>query len=424
MYIISLMCSGDPLPLSPNDQAVYILLAGRANYDAFTYLAFFNPDFTFNLCLTHDLAALGRLGLQYVTPLYILSLLLLLLLLTRVKVRWVAERLGRHSFLKSLWFLILVSYLNISLTTFELLHCRTIGPSDGERRRVLDHDASVTCYQDGHLAAAIFAILAAIFIILPFPFYTAILLYFPRFKPFTDAYTFMYRDWRRLWVAWSLFRRLLLVLLGVFVTDFAYRHFSLLLGLLGILVVDVVTWPYRYNADNLFSILISWLLVVIAILTQPNLYLYVDPSRGPSAALVLVGIVAGLSLAVVERVLWRRGDSVDGVVGRVVEKWRRLRREGLRGKTPPANGDIDPMTSSTSLPRYRESLLEQFPPEVQAVCGKKAWHWKRKKREEGPHQSPAANSSSVMSTSVGVAGLDSGLATLMSEYSDHSEQAT
>ena len=402
---------------------MYILLAGRANYDVFNYLAFFNPDFTFNLCLTRDLAALGRLGLQYVTPFYILSLLLLLLLLTRVKVRWVAERLGRHSFLKSLWFLILVSYLNISLTTFELLHCRTIGPGGGERRRVLDHDASVTCYQGGHLAAAIFAILAVTFVILPFPFYTATLLYFPRFKPFTDAYTFMYRDRWRLWVAWSLFRRLLLVLLGVFVTDFAYRHFSLLLGLLGILVVDVVTWPYRYHTDNLFSILISWLLVVIAILTQPNLYLYVDPSRGPSAALVLLGIVAGLSLAVVERVLWRRGDSVDGVAGRMVGKWKRLRKEGLRRKMPLENGDVDSTSTSTSLPRYRESLLEQFSPEPQTECRRKMWHW-RKKRTEGPQQSLAASSGVVMTTSVSVTGVDSGLATLTSEYSHRSEQAT
>ena len=105
---------------------MYILLAGRANYEAFTFLAFFNPDFTFNLCLTEDLSALGRLGLQFVTPLYILSLLLLVLLLTKVKVHWIARRLGRHSFLKSLWFLVLISYLT-SLTP--PLNCCTVGPS-------------------------------------------------------------------------------------------------------------------------------------------------------------------------------------------------------------------------------------------------------------------------------------------------------
>lgn len=403
-------------------QATYILLAGRANYNQFSYLAFFNPDFTFNLCLTKDLAALGRLGLQYVTPFYILLLLLLLLLLTKVKVRWISQRLGRHSFMKSFWFLILISYLNIALTTFELLHCRTIGPSNGERQ-VLDHDASITCYKNGHLPAAIFAILTAIFIVLPFPLFTGILIYLPRFKPFTDAYTFMYRDWRRLWVAWSLFRRLLLVLLGVFVTGFAVRHFSLLLGLLWILIVDIVTWPYRYYIDNLFSIFISWLLVVIAVLTQPQLYLYIDPSRGPSGALVLLGILAGVILVVVERVLWRRGDTVDGAVGRMVRRWRKWVKERLGGKGVPASEDM------RDLPRYRESLLEQFPLEQQEDAPRKKWRlWQKKKQRAVDvaigHTPSGATSSSVMVTSVAMEDLDSGLATMRSEYSNHSNDSS
>lgn len=401
-------------------------MAGRANYDQFSYLAFFNPDFTFNLCLTKDLAALGRLGLQYATPLYILLLLLLLLLLTKVKVRWISQRLGRHSFMKSLWFLILISYLNISLTTFELLHCRTIGPGNGERQ-VLDHDASITCYKDGHLPAAIFAILTAIFIVLPFPLFTGILIYLPRFKPFTDAYTFMYRDWRRLWVAWSLFRRLLLVLLGVFVTGFAVRHFSLFLGLLWILIVDIVTWPYRYYVDNLFSIFISWLLVVIALLTQPQLYLYIDPSRGPSGALVLLGILAGVVLVVVERVLWRRGDTVDGAVERMVKRGRKWVKERMGGKGVPAVGTSE---DTRDLPRYRESLLEQFPLEQQeARAPMKKWRlWQKKKQRAASvaiGDTPSGvTSSSVVITSVAMEDLDSGLATMRSEYSNHSNDSS
>lgn len=350
---------------------------------------------------------------------------MLLLLLTKVKVRWISQRLGRHSFLKSLWFLILISYLNIALTTFELLHCRTIGPANGEQRQVLDHDASVTCYRNGHLPAAILAILAAVFIIFPFPIYTAILIYLPRFKPFTDAYTFMYRDWRRLWVAWSLFRRLLLVLLGVFVTNFASRHFSLLLGLLWILIVDIVTWPYRYHADNLFSILISWLLVIIAVLTQPDLYLYIDPSRGPSGALVLLGILAGVVMTIVERVLWHRGDTVDSVVGRMVMRWRKWRREGLKGKALPPERDND-IVPDTSLPRYRESLLEQFPLEgsdQQKARGTKGkWRlWRKRQHRDLGHTHSGGTSSSVVITSVNVTleDMDSGLAMVRSEYSPH-----
>ena len=403
------------LPLSLPLQAVYILLAGRANYQVFSYLAFFNPDFTFSLCVSSHLSALGRLGWQYATPLYILSLLLLILMLTRVKVRWISQYLGRHSFLKSLWFLILISYLNIALTTFELLHCRTIGSSGHGQRQILEHDASVTCYQNGHLAAAVFAILVAAFLILPFPLYTVILLHFPRFKPFTDAYTFMYRDWRRVWVAWSLFRRLLLVLLGVFITNYGFRHFSLLLGLIVILLVDVVTWPYRYYSDNLFSILVSWLLVVIAILTEPSVYLYADPLRGPSGVLVVGGIVGGVSLAVVERVLWRRGDSVDGVVGRLVRRWRRWRLEGGGvGRKKPAS---DGVTLTRTLPRYRESLLEQCAPEAAAGSQSEEMVEVKERDKEQRHWKRKDTPITVMSTSVGVAELDSGLASI--QYTRH-----
>ena len=314
---------------------------------------------------------------------------------------------------------------------------------------MLDHDASVTCYKDGHLAAGIFAILSAIFVVLPFPVFTAVLLYFPRFKPFTDAYTFMYRDQRRLWVAWSLFRRLLLVLIGVFVTDFTYRHFSLLLGLLWILLVDVVTWPYNNHYDNLFSLLVSWLLVLVAVLTEPSLYLYVDPRRGVSGALVVGCVLCGVGLAVVERVVWRRSDSVDGVVGRLVGRWRWWRRERRSGKKDPAAGqgmEESQVMAAASLTRYRESLLEQYPMESggrreggegrrekgegrrekgegkrEKGEGRRGWQWRRKKKDEVSFSvtNSSCINSSVGSTSVGVADLDSGVATV--QYNRHDD---
>lgn len=371
--------------------------------------------------MTSDLSALSRLGLQYATPLYILSLLLLILILTRVKVRWISERLGRHSFLKSLWFLILISYLNIALTTFELLHCRTIGSNTDNERQVLEHDASVICYQNQHLPAAIFAIVLVTFIILPFPIYTIILIYLPRFKPLTDVYTFMYHDRRRLWVAWSLFRRLLLVLLGVFSTDYGLRHFSLLLALLWILLVDMVTWPYRYHSDNLFSILISWLLVVIAILTEPSVYLFVDPLRGPSGGLVIIGIVCGISLVVIERVLWRYGENIDSIVMKMMKKLKKWRIE--RGLVVRKTSDDSDKAIITTLPRFRESLLEQTPLETSNNQEERerrvhVRHWKARKMLNNDTSSNNV-SSTVTSTSVSVNNLDSGLATI--HYNRHDD---
>ena len=140
--------------------------------------------------------------------------------------------------------------------------------------------------------------------------------------------------------------------------------------------------------------------------------------------------MSGLGLAVVERVLWRRGDSVDGVVVRLVEKWRVWRRARNLGKNPPDQEmESSQVTVTTPLPRYRESLLDEFPPEAEARQervqkkreGAKGWHWRRKRREDVSFSvtNSSYGNSSVASTSVGVADLDSGLATI--GYSKHDD---
>lgn len=83
-----------------------------------------------------------------------------------------------------------------------------------------------------------------------------------------------------------------------------------------------------------------------------------------------------------------------------------------------------------NLPRYRESLLEQFPLEEggqQEARGprKKWWIWRKKQRPLDVGHTPSrGTSSSVMITSVAMEDLDSGLATMRSEYSHHSNDST
>ena len=352
-----------PPPLPPPPQTLYIMLSGRNNYEAFHSLAFFNPDFTFNLCITPDLNALGRLGLQFMTPLYILTLLFIVLLLTRLKV--FSKLLGRHSFVKSLWFLVLISYINIVNTTFNLLHCRTVASGDGGEKVVLEHDASITCYEGTHLPLAILAIIATAVFILPFPVYLIVLLYLPRFKPFTDVYTQIYRDDRQLWVAWSLGRRLFLVLIGIFVTDPILRHFSLLLGLVAVMVVVVITWPYKSSTDNNFAFLVSWVLVIVAVFTAPELYLLVDTGHGPSGTLVLTVLLLGFTLVVVERVAWKRKTTVDAVAAKALARckvWKSKVAEWVAARLPCTTSEENVTrkgvsTATSNLPRYRETLL-------------------------------------------------------------------
>ena len=349
-----------------------ILLSSRTNYEAFQYLSIFNPDFTFNLCITPSLDGLTRLALQYVTPVYILLLLSLALLITRIIAR--SKRLSKyaskHSFLQALWLLFLITYINIANTTFELLHCRVVGPENGVQEFVLAHDASIVCYQGVHLPFAIIGIVLASFLVLPFPWYVLALICFPKLKPITDVYCSPYKDNRRWWVWWSLKRRIFLVLLGIFVQDFVYRHFTLLLAFALILAVFELTWPYQTQFDNYFGCFVSWMTLIVAIVTLPSIYIYVDPHRIVSAILVLATIVLGFSLLVVEIVLRFKGKSL-GIVLRdcmwprfvemkeyVVRKIKSVRNSNELELEESTSSSIIPSVSTIDATAYREPLLD------------------------------------------------------------------
>ena len=299
------------MTFSFSTQAVYIIVSGRLDYQDFEMLSFFNLDFTFSQCIVKDLQALPRLLLQYVTPLYILTLLVVVLLLTKIK--GFSKYFGEHSILNALWLLVLVSYLNISNSTFEILNCQKIGPTnEGFQENVLVYDATVVCWTGLHLPFAIIAVLLAIFIIIPFPIYASFAMKVSKLKPITDVYCGFYRDQQRYWIIWNIFRRTLIVMFSVFVTDFIIRHFFLLLISILVLVVSIVTWPYRYWIDNAVSVMVSIALLLFCVVTQPELYVLVDPSRIVSWTIVAVVSLISLIMVVIEICFWfvrRKGSN-------------------------------------------------------------------------------------------------------------------
>lgn len=292
-------------------QAVYAIVSGRVGYSSFFILSIFNLDFTFDQCIYSNLTALPRLLLQYVTPIYIICLLLIVLYMTRLK--GFSKFLGNHSFLQAMWLLVLLSYLNIANSTFEIFHCRTIGPRNtGQSEFVLVYDASILCWSGIHLPWAILAVLLAAFFIIPFPGYTALAMHFPKLKPITDVYCSCYKDSQRYWVTWDLLRRIIFVILEVFVVNFVYRHYSLLLTAIFILTVFIWTWPYKYQIDNWFGCFVSIALVLFCVVTQPAIYEFVDPHRAVSWTIVAVIVAASLLLMTLEIALCflaRRGSK-------------------------------------------------------------------------------------------------------------------
>lgn len=359
-------------------QAVYLLLAGRNDYEIFNFLSFFNPSFTFNLCITPNLDALTGLTLQFVTPVYILLLLLLILILTRFE--RVSRILGRHSILQGLWLLFLISYLNIAMTSFNILYCQRIGPVEiaGEHRQgevVLIRDASVRCFKGFHLPLAIIAIITLVFFILPLPVYTLAIMRNARWKPVADVFCSFYKDKRRWWISASLFRRLLLVITAVFIQDIPTRHLVLILFIALILLYQVATWPYKTLLDNSFAIFVTWMLLVTAVVTQPGIYLTVDPQRGISMFLVVLTIFSGLIL-LIQEILIRFLEMVSvgqfyklkvwpnlaRCVKKIVDIWRsRMHSRDLQHKlNESTRSNTSVVISQNSMVNdtfYREPLL-------------------------------------------------------------------
>lgn len=358
-------------------QAVYLLLEGRSDYEVFKFLAFFNPNFTFDLCITPTLDNLTKLILQYVTPLYILLLMAVILMMTFF-VKRISRLLGRYSILQGLWLLFLISYFNIAMSTFEILYCRWVGPVEvggeiGDRQYVLVHDPAVQCYNGLHLPFAIIAWIIAIFFALPLPGYVLLFMKITKLKPLTDAYCSCYKDSYRWWIFVSLARRLLLVLVGVFTQDYVSRHFDLLVSVLFILLVTMLTTPYKSQADNYFTLFVTWMLLLTAIVTQPEVYLGADPLRGVSLFLVVFTIMCGTSLLVLEVVLQRLRKKTVGEFYREamqpklkifhkkvvnLRRWRAHNQHELEESTRSTASTFIPRQSMVDATTYREPLLD------------------------------------------------------------------
>ena len=268
-----------------------MLLDTRMDYESIQYLSVFTLDYSFNLCFTSDFDAFDRIFFKFATPFYILLLLFIIVMLSSV--RPFSKYFGRHSYLQAIWLIILISYVDITQVTLELLHCRKIGIKDD--RLALFVDSNVPCYRGKHLPAAIFAIALSAFVIFPFPIYVLLLPFWHKFKPITDVYSRVYKDNRRWWVAINLGRRLAITILAVFIADYIYRHLAITI-LAGLLVItDGITWPYPKNIDNLLHVFCTSAFFLLCVFTFPVLNRTIDPHFGVSWSLIAIVMFVTLS---------------------------------------------------------------------------------------------------------------------------------
>lgn len=261
------------------------------DYQKVQYLSVFTLDYSFNLCLTSDFDAFDRIFFKFATPFYILLLLIITVMLSSFKP--FSRYFGRHSYLQAIWLIILISYVDIAQATLELLHCRKIGVDND--RQALYVDSNVPCYSGKHLPAAIFAIIFSALVVCPFPIYVILIKFWHKLKPITDVYCNVYKDNRRWWVGINLCRRLLVVILAVFIADYVYRHLAITILASVLVIIDGVTWPYPKDVDNFVHLISTSGFFLLCVVTYPILNRTIDPRFAISWSLISVVMFITLS---------------------------------------------------------------------------------------------------------------------------------
>lgn len=228
----------------------------------------------FETCFFDGMTALSSTALNYVFPLYLYFLLLLVTLLARWSHRF-TRWMGSHRFSPSKLFatILVMTYTSLLETTVSILAFTPLKEVTTNRTSYYwSFDPSVAYFRHSHAALAVFAILLLVFFLIPAP----ILWLFPnrlynslglqRFTPLYDAVWAPLKTNFRFWVSLRLFLRLV----PLMVISFSPIPINLLLlcfFLLILLFVHGVVQPFQGVAQNILDSLFQVELIAITLLS-------------------------------------------------------------------------------------------------------------------------------------------------------------
>ena len=284
-----------------------VLLSGETSY-LYIFLAWINLDIGISTCLVNGLDAYSEIWLQFVFPVYLWMIILVIIQFYR-KYPSLAIRLGGVNAVKVLATLLLLSYTKLQRTVVTILSFTTLQYPDGTVRHVWLYDANVEFFKGKHLYLGIAGILVLVFLIVP---YTLCLAFFQqlqacsghrlfqwvnKLKPVFDSYAGPYKDKYRVWTGMLLVSRTLLLVLFTTNTE-ASIDFSSLITLVvsGFLLLANTNGTYKKLPCNFLESFFYLQLVVFA-----GSLLYVNNNHGNISAVADTSF--GLSLVVFLAVL-------------------------------------------------------------------------------------------------------------------------
>ena len=187
------------------------------------FIAWVNLDLGIETCFYSGLDAYAKTWLQFVFPIYIWLVVILIIVSSYYSIR--ASRLISRNAVQVLATLFLLSYAKLLRVTITVLSSTTLEYPDGSVRRVWLYDGNVDYLKGKHVPLFMAALLVLLVLSLP---YTALLLFIQclqlkskyralfwigKFKPLFDAYTGPYKDKHRYWTGFLLLVRAALFLI-------------------------------------------------------------------------------------------------------------------------------------------------------------------------------------------------------------------
>ena len=186
------------------------------------FIAWLNLDLGIETCFFDGMDAYAKIWLQFVFPLYVWSLVGLIIIASEYSTR-IARMFGSNP-VAVLATLFLLSYAKLLRTIIAALYFTFLDYPDEVRVAVWLYDGNIVYIHGKHTALFLVALLTFMALFLPYTFLLTVgqwlqaksnrrLFYWinkPRIKPFLDAYQASYRDQHRYWAGLMLWLRCVL----------------------------------------------------------------------------------------------------------------------------------------------------------------------------------------------------------------------
>ena len=334
------------------------------------FVAWLNLDLGIETCFCRGMTAYANVWLQFVFPVYIWLLVLVMIYSSRNSVT-ASKIIGRNA-VSVLATLFLLSYAKLLRTVIAAVSSTSLGDEAGRRHLLWLMDGNVVYFSAPHAVLFFTALLAVLLYILPLTLLTLLapclqartnhrmMRWVVRIKPLLDAYQGPYKDKYRHWTGVMLLLRLIL-----FAVISANTLGDPNINVFAVSMSVIAVYLYQIYVGRLYKKWLNWFLegfysCNLAVFAMTVLFL--DASQGNSEALLCV-MVGSAFLVFCFVVVWHfnhQTRAISRAGERLKQLWtsqRRRQAEDIQEPPDPPPRQPQPTVSVIDMKELREPLL-------------------------------------------------------------------